>query len=508
MRDLLSRLVKRKIGIGALVLQLVASVILAVLVIRLHVLNYSYTALVAILLAVVFVLLVLANGVKNKFHYVAKAMSVVLAIVCVFGSYYCTKAKETVESMTDKNVQIDCVSIYVLKTNSASTINDVADGLFATLKLEDNGKVDDAVKTIVTNVGKVIKTEDYKDPVSAAKALYEKNVDAIIMDDSFVGTIEEQDTYKNFGEETKILVSYEHKTMLKNENKISDVTEKPFNVFISGIDTFGDVNKKSRSDVNMVATINPKTKQILLSSTPRDYYVNTTVSGDMKDKLTHAGLYGTKCSIGTLESLYNIKINYYVKVNFSGFKKIVDALGGVTVHSDCTFTSDQGPAFVEGDNEMNGKEALAFARQRHGFKTGDLQRNKNQQYVLKGIIDKLCSPAILTNFSEILKSIEGNMITNLEYDDIASFVQMQLTDNASWNIITVGVDGDDESLTTYSMPSTRAYVMIPDDIKVANVTSLINRISAGEKISQKDAKEIVATTPTPAPTPTEQPKKK
>ncbi|MDO5522357.1 MAG: LCP family protein [bacterium] len=490
-KNMLSRLKERKFGIFILALQLIASIALVVVVERLHMLKPEYIGVGIGVVAVLFLLLIVGNGAKSKFHIGAKIISVLLIVVYGLGAYYCFIARDAAGKVTDINEQTEKVSIYVLKTNTAETINDVATGTFAVFNENGNGKITETITSINEHVDKKITTKGFSDAISAVEALYAKEVDAVIMDESYVPMIEDNKTYKNFEKETKVLESFEHKTTLQNQNAVSDVTEKPFSVFISGIDTFGDVNKKSRSDVNMTATINPKTKQILLTSTPRDYYVETTVSNGEKDKLTHAGLYGIECSIGTLEKLYDMKINYNVRVNFSGFKDIVDALGGITVHSDYDFTSEQGPAFVKGDNDMNGKQALAFARERHAFAEGDLQRNKDQQYVVQGIIKKVCSPTILTNFASILKSIEGNMSTNLKYDDIAAFVQMQINDGASWDVIMIGLDGEGKKLTTYSAPTQSAYVMLPDETKVNNATALINKVLNGEVFTQEQAKEVM-----------------
>ncbi|MDO5293803.1 MAG: LCP family protein [bacterium] len=494
---------KRKVGMSLLVLQLVASVVAICIMANLHILSYGKVAIVVCAEAVLFgVVAYLHGGKKEKVSMIAKVLSVVLILGNVLVSFYCAEARGTIGKVTGNNVQIDRVSIYVLKDSNATTINDIADGTFGLLTIDSTDKIDETVATVNKNVNKEIKTTKYTDAVSVAKALYEKQADSIIMDDAYVSVIEEDNTYKDFSDKTKILSTYEHSTTLKNQNAVSDITDKSFSVFLSGNDTFGSIKTKSRCDVNMIVTVNPKTKQILLTSTPRDYYVPTTVSNGVRDKLTHAGNSGIECSTGTIENLYNIKINYYVKVNFTGFKEIVDALGGITVHSDLDFTSEQGPAFVKGDNKMNGKQALAFARERHAFKDQDLQRNKDQQYVVKGIVDKVCSPAILTKFTEVLKGVEGSIITNMPYDDIASFVQMQLNDNAKWDIISVGLTGTDATKTTFSMPHKKAYVMIPDDNQVKNAKQLIEKVMAGEVFTDEEAKAFVKAKASPAPTAT------
>ncbi len=490
-KNMLSRLKERKLGIVILLLQLIASVALVIFVENLHMLSTLYISLASGVVALLFLVMIPAHASKGKFHIFAKILSVLLVIIYVLGALMAYQGKSIASKVTGNMTETENVSVYVLKESTAEAVEDIKDGTFAIFNVQDGDKITETITTINEHLGMTITTKEYSDSVSAAKALYEKEVDAIIMEESYIGIITDEKTYKNFETETRILQSYEHTTEIINQNAVSDVTKKPFTVFISGIDTFGDVNKKSRSDVNMTATINPKTKQILLTSTPRDYFVETTVSNGQLDKLTHAGLSGVQCSMGTLSKLYDMDINYYVRVNFSGFRDIVDALGGITVHSDYTFTSDQGPAFVEGDNEMNGKEALAFARERHAFAAGDLQRNKNQQYVVNGIIKKVCSPTILTNFSQILNSITGNMSTNLKYDDIAAFVQMQLSDNASWDVIMIGLDGEGHKSTTYSTPSQELYVMYPNETMVKNASVLVDKVIEGEVFTQEQAKEVM-----------------
>lgn len=510
-KGMVSRLIERKLGMVILILQLLASVGLVVMVERLHMLSPLYISVLAGVLVILMLLMIIANGAKGSVHIAGKVVSVVFICLFVFAGTYVYETRSTLGNMTGNKAQSENISIYVLKENPAETINEVAEGTFGIFDVSEGSKVLETVSTVNTNVGSIITTKEYVDAASVAAALFNKEVDAIIMDESYVSIIEETKEYKEFETKTKVLESYEHKSELKS-TAVSNVTKTPFTVFISGIDTYGNVNKKSRSDVNMTATVNPETKQILLVSTPRDYYVETTVSNGMLDKLTHAGLYGVECSMGTLEKLYDTEINYYVRVNFSGFKDIVDALGGVTVYSDYTFTSEQGPAFVEGDNDMNGEEALAFVRERHAFAAGDIQRNKDQQHLVKGIIDKVSSPAILTKFNKILESIQKNMTTNFEYNDIAAFVQMQLDDAAQWDVIMIGVDGEGKKRTTYSSQKYQSYVMYPDEVQVANATKLIDHVVEGKKFTQEEANAVlkmktlydgtspIAVTPTPSAT--------
>jgi LCP family protein required for cell wall assembly len=264
------------------------------------------------------------------------------------------------------------------------------------------------------------------------------------------------------------------------DDKEEENNDRVFTMYISGIDTRGGMIAKSRSDVNILATVNVDTRQVLLISTPRDFYVPLPISNGRPDKLTHAGIYGVDCSMGTLEMLYGIDVDYYFRVNFSGFKKIIDALGGVTVYSPKSFTSVDGLYYFQaGDNVMNGDQALSFARERKAFSDGDRQRGENQMAVIKAVIDKAMSPAILSSYADLMESIAGNFETSMPYDVIAELVRDQLDKGGSWNIVSCSVNGSGDSRATYSS-STPAYVMIPDQSTVDAAIAKINQVKNGE----------------------------
>lgn len=251
----------------------------------------------------------------------------------------------------------------------------------------------------------------------------------------------------------------------------ANVTNQPFLVYLSGLDTrgSGEIKDKGLSDVNMVVAINPTTKKVLMVNIPRDYYVGLEGNPNKLDKLTHAGNYGVNCSMSTLEALFDIKFNYYVKVNFKSVVDIVDALGGITVNSDFNFSSKHSftgkvHKFTKGENKLNGDAALAFARERQSFQYGDRQRGIHQQKVISAIFNKVISPSMLNpaKINDILTAIVNNMKTNLSSSEISSLVQMQLGDMAAWDIQTYSVDGTGASRSTYSAGSQKLSVMIPN----------------------------------------------
>ena len=249
-------------------------------------------------------------------------------------------------------------------------------------------------------------------------------------------------------------------------------------MYISGIDANGRATYRSRSDVNILAVVNPNTRQILLVSTPRDYFVPLSVSNGVRDKLTHAGNFGVKVSRDTMAMLYDIDIDYYFKVNFSGFKNIINALGGVTVNSEVSFNR-AGYTFVKGANTMDGDMALVFCRERYSFAGGDRQRGRNQMAMIKGVLDKAMSPALLANYADVLKSIEDNFETNVPIGVIGELVASQLKDNRAWNVQSCSVDGTGDYQVPYSMGQ-EVYVMWPNEDTLNRAKALIQSVLVGE----------------------------
>ena len=264
------------------------------------------------------------------------------------------------------------------------------------------------------------------------------------------------------------------------------ITKEPFVVYLSGVDTRGELTEKARSDVNILAAVNPETKQVVLINTPRDYYVDLAGTNS-KDKLTHAGLYGVQTSMDTLGNLYGVDVQHYIRINFAGFINIVDALGGVDVYSDQAFTSVGSPGyydpttFAEGWNHLDGKAALAFARERHAFKTGDVQRGINQMKVIDAMLNKIKSPALLMGFSKIMDAAADCFVTSFSQDQISALVRMQLSDFAEWDIESYTVTGTSSSSTKcYSAKGQKLYVMKPDDASVSKAREMIASVLGGE----------------------------
>ncbi len=286
---------------------------------------------------------------------------------------------------------------------------------------------------------------------------------------------------KDFKSNTKIIYTAHHEIKttsgISNSNSKYKIDSGIFNVYISGIDTSGNISNVARSDANILMTINTKTHEVLLTSIPRDYYV-TLHSYGAKDKLTHSGIYGINETISTVEDLLNVDINYYVRVNFTTVIKLVDNLGGVDVYSEYDFTThDRNYSFKKGTNHLNGAQALAFSRERYSFASGDNQRVKNQQKVIEAIMKKvLNSNTLLTKYTSILDSLEGSFQTNIKQDEISSLVRGQLNDMSSWTIKDNALTGTGKDNPTYSMGSQLLYTMVPDSASVTKAKEKINDV--------------------------------
>ena len=273
---------------------------------------------------------------------------------------------------------------------------------------------------------------------------------------------------------------YTYKIKKKNSNSAKQVDSKVFNIYISGIDTYGSISTVSRSDVNIIMTVNMNTHKILLTTTPRDAYVKIPGGGaDQYDKLTHAGIYGVETSEQTLENLYGIKIDYYARINFTSFLKLIDQLGGVTVHNDQAFTSLHGKFdFPVGDIQMNSEQALGFVRERYSLDGGDNDRGKNQEKVISAIVNKLASLKSVSNFTSIVNNLQDSVQTNMSLDTINALANTQLDSGSKFTVTSQAVTGTGSTgqLTSYAMPNSSLYMMKLDDSSVASASQAIKNL--------------------------------
>ena len=399
--------------------------------------------------------------IKGKKKKIGSFLSIIVILIFSLLDFYLAKTTGLMSNL-NLNYKTYNYSVIVLKSSHYKKLKDITG--------KELGYYDDSSDITKEALNKVMTKEeltakDYNDTEKLANALMDKKVDAVLIEDSYLDILNENITIegKSFKDYIRKIYKFVLVKKTSDISKDTNVTKTPFNVYVSGIDTYGEISSVSRSDVNMVVTVNPETQQILLTSIPRDYYVKLHGKSGYRDKLTHAGLYGVDMSIQTIEDLLDIDINYYVKVNFSSVVDIVNAIGGVNVYSDYTFTSIDNYHYTKGYNAVNGEEALSFARERKAFAAGDRQRVKDQQALLKAIFDKCTSKAIITKYSKLLDSMKNSFVTNMKMSRLTSLVKMQLTKNYDWNIVTNSLNGSDSKNYTYSAPSSLAYVMEPTE---------------------------------------------
>lgn len=408
-------------------------------------------------------------------------VALVLAAAMLYGAVALGSVQHAITDVADKSVETDITCVIVNADDPAQTLDDAKGYLFGILEDRDTENTQSLLQQLQEKLGAAEHTA-YASPVLLTDALYDDQVGAILLNKGYIPLLEEQEGYADFSDRTRILYEYTTTKTVEpapaDTNAPVDVTKDPFVVYCSGIDArSSNINITSRSDVNILAVVNPTTRQILLVNTPRDYYLPLAHNGQL-DKLTHAGIYGTGESMQTLDNLYGTHTSFYMRVNFAGLTKIVDALGGVDVYSTKTFSMG-GYNFTEGVNHLNGEAALCFSRERYAFADGDNQRGKNQMAVIQAIISKASSPAVLKNYQTLLSSLSDAFITSLSYDDIASLVQMQLQDMSGWHVTSYAVSGSGDTSYCYALGDA-AWVMRPNMDTVNTAKELIRQVMSGE----------------------------
>jgi len=446
--------------------------------IRLGVLPIKYLLLLFVVLVLMDVGLFFCMSKKNyKLRLLGTVLSVLFMICYSIALSYQGATINFLKNISVLDIQTENYTIIVKKTSSYQEIKDLKNSKISYVSNHEG------ITKVLKKIEEQAKfTTDIKTDNSALiEALENDKVDAILMEQEELNIYKEIDT--DFKNEIRVLDTIEVSVEKKTIGKDVKITKEPFSVYVTGIDTFGKLTNVSRSDVNMIITVNPKTHKILLTSVPRDYYVQIDGTTGLKDKLTHAGLKGVDTSIKTLETLLETDINYYIRINFTSLIKIIDAIDGVDVDNPFEFTADYESeeesvyyVFKKGMNHLNGEQALAYVRERYCLREGDVARARHQQQVIKGMVEKLTSPTILTKYTKILNSIEGNFATNLSLDSITSFIQKQLDENPHWTIENTVLSGTDSHELTAAFPDLYSAVMIPNEESVREAIDKINEI--------------------------------
>ena len=366
------------------------------------------------------------------------------------------------------------MSIVVPKESDIKDVSQLT-SVQAPTKVDKNN-----IETLMSALKKDKKVDVKVDDVASYQEAYDNlksgKSKAMVLSGSYASLLESVDS--NYASNLKTIYTYKIKK--KNSNSANQVDSKVFNIYISGIDTYGSISTVSRSDVNIIMTVNMNTHKILLTTTPRDAYVKIPGGGaDQYDKLTHAGIYGVETSEQTLENLYGIKIDYYARINFTSFLKLIDQLGGVTVHNDQAFTSLHGKFdFPVGDIQMNSEQALGFVRERYSLDGGDNDRGKNQEKVISAILNKLASLKSVSNFTSIVNNLQDSVQTNISLDTINALANTQLDSGSKFTVTSQAVTGTGSTgqLTSYAMPNSSLYMMKLDDSSVASASQAIKNL--------------------------------
>ena len=449
------------------------------LIFKYDVLPFKYLLIylgVIVILPILLLYILTRKKVKRGLKVFISVIGIFYIIILSLVFFYLNKTFSFLDSFTSgHNYETNNYVVMVLNDSDYDNISDLADKRIGYVN-QAGSKMEQALEKLGEEIS--FQNEEYKEYNIILNDLDDNSLDAALLEDAYYQMLGEDS--ENFYDKYKVIYRFSITEMVDDITKDVDVTKDTFNIYISGIDSYGNVNSLTRSDVNIVVSINPKTNQILMINIPRDYYVKLHDT-DSYDKLTHAGIYGVDMSVSTIEDLLDMEINYYLKVNYNALVKLVDALGGVDVYSKYSFKSaGHGYYFKKGYNHVTGLEALDFVRTRKAFEEGDRVRGENQQAMIQAIIKKGTSGTFLTRYTSILNSLTGSFITNISTDKITDLVKMQLDNMPSWNITSISISGSDGAEYTYTYPTQVLYVMIPNEETVTFAKESLEKVKAGE----------------------------
>lgn len=482
--------VLRGIGIALSILLVVASFYLLYQLIKINVLPTKLLFLITIIFVLLDAIFALLLCYYTR-AIVSKIICVVIALVLIFGScmggYYISKTGSLLTNITNVTKHAKNTVSVVVKQSSdiknKSQLNGLSVGTLRTIGTQGSSKV---LKELSKD-GIVMNQSEYDSLSAMLEAFYNGEVDSIIINESSRSQILDMKSYADFDNNTRVVYQTSYKVENTDKaNAVTDITSKPFNVLISGSDTRGGFDENGRSDVIMVATINPKTSTILLTSVPRDFYVTTAcdvadgcIQGAL-DKITHTGIHGTNTTKRTVEQLLGVEINYTFKVGFDTVTDLVDALGGVDVTVAPGYAySNSAITIHEGVNHLNGTQALEYARERYAYTEGDRQRTKNQQQVLMGIVNEATKPSVITKYASIMDAMANTFSTTMSNEEISDLIKYQINNNPKWKMEQYMVDGTGDTLMCAELGDA-ASVMVPDQSTVKMAKDKINAVLAGK----------------------------
>lgn len=391
--------------------------------------------------------------------------ALLLAAAVAAGAWYLTRASDALDRLSQPGTPLRELGVYVLESDPAQEFPDTAGYAYGGLA-EGAG----ALSLLEAALGSPPPWQEYPTAFALADALQKGERQAVLLEEAYQRSLADARGYEWTQAGMRRVGSLQVEEAEAAPPAPPEGVPQRFAVYLSGSDTFGDISTLARSDVNILAAVNVPEKRLALVATPRDFYVSFAQTGGAMDKLTHAGIYGVEASVDALEGLYGVEISYYLRMNFTGFVEVIDALGGVSVYSDREFTVENIRTYKKGYNQLTGIEALAFARERMSFPEGDYQRAKNQMEVIRAVVDKAASPALLGSFPSLLEAVEGNFETNLPWEQVLSLAGALA---GGWQVETCTASGASAYRETYSMPGQELYVILPDEASVSEAAALL-----------------------------------
>lgn len=444
-----------------------------------HILAFRHLNVVYSIILVAIFVLCLTLSILKKSRVLTTVLLIVFSIIAAVSLFAFKSLVDVAHNMNETASYSEIEMSVVVPSNSS--VNDVSDLTSVQAPTDaDGSNINELLSHIKSEKGVDLATEKVDSYQAAYENLVNGSSQAMVFNSAYSSLLEV--SYENYQTNLKTIYSYKIKTSIKDEAKAHD--SNVFNIYISGIDTYGSISTVSRSDVNLILTVNMNTHKILMTETPRDAYVKIPDGGaDQYDKLTHAGIYGVETSEKTLENLYGITIDYYARLNFDSFLKLIDALGGVTVYNSQAFTSLHGNYdFPVGNVTLDSDKALGFVRERYSLEHGDYDRGNNQMKVIQAILNKMTSLKSVSNYSTIISNVQDSIQTDMKLDTVMKLVNGQLDSGKKFTVTSQEVTGTGSTgeLTSYAMPTASLYMIQLDDASVAKASQAIKDVMEGK----------------------------
>lgn len=431
--------------------------------------------------SIVLCLFIISFAFNKKTKLLSLILSIILLLLSLIGNFYISTVINKFSLLNNISIVKESIKIVVMKDNPAESIKDISNTLYIAQN-EDQNKINQLINQLNTKEELSFTSQSYEDYNKLYNSLKEKKIESMVITDQYLSLLESQDP--TIRESIKTIYNYEITTKIEQQMTTKIANKYQFHIYLSGIDTFGPINTISRSDVNIIASVNLETGKIILTTTPRDAYVQIPDGGkNQYDKLTHAGIYGIQTSVKTLENVYDIHIPYYMRVNFTSFIDIINVIGNIEVENTQTFTARHGGYhFPIGKIELNAEQALGFVRERYSLSNGDIDRGKNQIKVIEAIIKKMVKPSTISNINPLLDKLAQSVQTNIDIGTIMDWVNYQLNHNKKINIESVSLKTSGQSgLQSFAMPGYNLYMSVIDKNHLETVKKLMNNTVENQK---------------------------